>query len=133
MAEVFLRERYGKEVVDHNTYAIVSDGDLMEGISAESASIAGQIGLGKLTWFYDDNDVSLDGPTSLSFSREDVSARFEAYGWHVLDVGDADDLDSLRRAIGAAHAETERPTLIHVHSVIGFPSLSVPVAPPAWL
>ncbi|MDO9352679.1 MAG: transketolase, partial [Solirubrobacteraceae bacterium] len=122
MAEVFLRERYGKEIVDHNTYAIVSDGDLMEGISAEAASIAGQIGLGKLTWFYDDNDISLDGPTSLSFSREDVSARFEAYGWHVLDVGDADDLDSLRRAIDAAHGETERPTLIHVHSVIGFPS-----------
>ncbi len=122
MAEVFLRERYGKEVVDHNTYAIVSDGDLMEGISAEAASIAGQIGLGKLTWFYDDNDISLDGPTSLSFSREDVSARFEAYGWHVLDVGDADDLDSLRRALAAAHAETERPTLIHVHSVIGYPS-----------
>lgn len=122
MAEVFLRERYGKEVVDHNTYAIVSDGDLMEGISAEAASIAGQLGLGRLTWLYDDNDISLDGPTSLSFSREDVSARFEAYGWHVLDVGDADDLDSLRRAIDAAHAETEKPTLIHVHSIIGYPS-----------
>ncbi len=122
MAEVFLRERYGKEVVDHRTYAIVSDGDLMEGISAEAASIAGQLGLGRLTWFYDDNDISLDGPTSLSFSREDVSARFEAYGWHVLDVGDADDLDSLRRAIDAAHAEESRPTLIHVHSIIGFPS-----------
>ncbi|MEN0014068.1 MAG: transketolase [Solirubrobacteraceae bacterium] len=122
MAEVFLREQFGEEIVDHHTYAVVSDGDLMEGISAETASIAGQIGLGKLTWFYDDNDISLDGPTSLSFSREDVSARFEAYGWHVLDVGDADDLDSLRRAIDAAHAETERPTLIHVHSIIGYPS-----------
>lgn len=122
MAEAFLRERYGKEVVDHRTYAIVSDGDLMEGISAEAASIAGQLGLGRLTWLYDDNDISLDGPTSLSFSREDVSARFEAYGWHVLDVGDADDLDSLRRAIDAAHAEESRPSLIHVHSIIGFPS-----------
>jgi transketolase len=122
MAEQFLRERYGKEVVDHRTYAIVSDGDLMEGISAEAASIAGQIGLGRLTWFYDDNDISLDGPTSLSFSREDVSARFEAYGWQVLDVGDADDLDSLRRAIKAAHEELARPTLIHVHSIIGYPS-----------
>jgi transketolase len=122
MAEVFLRERYGKDVVDHNTYAIVSDGDLMEGISAEAASIAGQLGLGKLIWLYDDNDISLDGPTSLSFSKEDVSARFEAYGWHVLDVGDADDLDSLRRAIAAGHAETEKPTLIHVHSIIGYPS-----------
>ena len=122
MAEVFLRERYGKDVVDHRTYAIVSDGDLMEGISAEAASLAGQLGLGRLTWFYDDNDISLDGPTSLSFSREDVSARFEAYGWHVLDVGDADDLDSLRRAIAAAQAEEARPTLIHVHSIIGFPS-----------
>jgi transketolase len=122
MSEQFLRERYGSAVVDHRTYAIVSDGDLMEGISAEAASIAGQIGLGRLTWFYDDNDISLDGPTSLSFSREDVSARFEAYGWQVLDVGDADDLDSLRRAVAAAHEETQRPTLIHVHSVIGFPS-----------
>ena len=122
MSEVFLRERYGKEIVDHYTYGLVSDGDLMEGISAEAASIAGQIGLGKLTWFYDDNNISLDGPTSLSFSREDVSARFQAYGWHVLDVGDADDLDSLRRAIDAAHAEEERPTLIHVHSIIGYPS-----------
>ena len=122
MAEAFLRERYGSDVVDHRTYAIVSDGDLMEGISAEAASLAGQLGLGRLTWLYDDNDISLDGPTSLSFSREDVSARFEAYGWHVLDVGDADDLDSLRRAIDAAHAEETRPTLIHVHSIIGFPS-----------
>ncbi len=122
MAEVFQRERYGAEVVDHFTYAIVSDGDLMEGISAEAASIAGQLGLGRLIWLYDDNDISLDGPTSLSFSREDVSARFEAYGWHVLDVGDADDLDSLRRAIEAGKSETTRPTLIHVHSVIGYPS-----------
>lgn len=122
MAEQFLRERYGAEVIDHHTYAVVSDGDLMEGISAEAASIAGQLQLGKLTWFYDDNDISLDGPTSLSFSREDVSARFQAYGWHVLDVGDADDLDSLRRAIDAAHQVTDKPTLIHVHSVIGYPS-----------
>ncbi|MBO9532768.1 MAG: transketolase [Solirubrobacteraceae bacterium] len=122
MAEVFLREHYGKDVIDHHTYAVVSDGDLMEGISAEAASIAGQIGLGRLTWFYDDNDISLDGPTSLSFSREDVSARFEAYGWQVLDVGDADDLDSLRRAIKAGHEELARPTLIHVHSIIGYPS-----------
>ncbi|MFT4035424.1 MAG: transketolase [Patulibacter sp.] len=122
MAEVFLRERYGKEIVDHRTYAVVSDGDLMEGISAEAASIAGQIGLGRLTWFYDDNDISLDGPTSLSFSREDVSTRFEAYGWQVLDVGDADDLDSLRRAIKAGQEELARPTLIHIHSVIGYPS-----------
>jgi transketolase len=122
MAEVFLRERYGKDVIDHHTYAVVSDGDLMEGISAEAASIAGQIGLGRLMWFYDDNDISLDGPTSLSFSREDVSARFEAYGWQVLDVGDADDLDSLRRAIKAGHDELARPTLIHVHSIIGYPS-----------
>lgn len=122
MAEVFLRERYGAEVIDHFTYAIVSDGDLMEGISAEAASLAGQLGLGKLIWLYDDNDISLDGPTSLSFSREDVSERFEAYGWHVLEVGDADDLDSLRRAIEAGKAETERPTLIRVRSIIGFPS-----------
>src|SRR4051794_39979963 len=85
MAEQYLRERYGSEVVDHRTYAIVSDGDLMEGIASEAASLAGQVGLGRLVYLYDDNDISLDGPTSLSFDRENVDQRFEAYGWHVTD------------------------------------------------
>ena len=75
----FLREKFGPEVQNHFTYAIVSDGDLMEGIAAEAASLAGQLGLGRLVYLYDDNDISLDGPTSLSFDREDVDKRFEAY------------------------------------------------------
>ena len=83
IAEKYLREHYGEEVQNHHIYAIVSDGDLMEGIAAEAASLAGQLGLGRLVYLYDDNDISLDGPTSLSFDREDVEKRFEAYGWHV--------------------------------------------------
>ena len=85
IAEQFLREHYGEEVQNHHVYAIVSDGDLMEGIAAEAASLAGQLGLGRIVYLYDDNDISLDGPTSLSFDREDVDKRFEAYGWDVLD------------------------------------------------
>ncbi|MBA2348050.1 MAG: transketolase [Solirubrobacterales bacterium] len=122
MAEKFLREKFGPERQDHFTYAIVSDGDLMEGIASEAASIAGQLGLGKLIYLYDDNDISLDGPTSLSFDREDVSKRFEAYGWQVLEQRDANDLDGLEAQIKLAQAETAKPTLIHVHSVIGYPS-----------
>ncbi len=122
IAEQHLRHTFGSEVVDHHVYAIVSDGDLMEGIASEAASMAGQLGLGRLVYLYDDNDISLDGPTSLSFDSEDVTKRFEAYGWHVLDVADANDLDALRDALAAGKAETERPTLIHVHSIIGYPS-----------
>src|SRR6476619_3089775 len=110
MAERFLRDHYGAEVQNHHVYAIVSDGDLMEGIASEAASLAGQLGLGKLVYLYDDNDISLDGPTSLSFDGEDVSKRFEAYGWHVLEVGDANDVAALREAIAAGKAETARPT-----------------------
>ena len=122
MAEAFLREKFGAERQDHFTYAIVSDGDLMEGIAAEAASLAGQLGLGKLIYLYDDNDISLDGPTSLSFDREDVSKRFEAYGWQVLEVRDANDLDALETQIKLAQQETAKPTLIHVHSIIGYPA-----------
>ena len=122
MAERFLRERYGDEVVDHWTYAIVSDGDLMEGIASEAASLAGELGLGRIVYLYDDNDITLDGPKDLSFGTEDVTGRFEAYGWQVLSVGDANDLDALREAIAAARAEEARPTLIRVKSVIGYPS-----------
>ncbi len=121
MAERFLRERFGSEVQDHFTYAICSDGDLMEGISHEAASLAGHLGLGRLVYLYDDNDISLDGPTSLSFD-EDTTKRFEAYGWHVLQVDDANDIGALRAAIDAGKAETERPTLIRVKSIIGYPS-----------
>ncbi len=86
IAERFLRDRYGAEVMDHHIYAIVSDGDLMEGIASEAASLAGHLGLGRLIYLYDDNDISLDGPTSLSFETENVPQRFEAYGWHVSAV-----------------------------------------------
>ena len=122
MAERFLRERYGAEVQDHRVYAIVSDGDLMEGVAAEAASLAGQLGLGRLVYLYDDNDVTLDGPASLSFTAEDRLKRFAAYGWHTLTVEDANDLDALRQAIAAAEDEEERPTLISVKSIIGYPS-----------
>jgi transketolase len=122
LAERFLRERYGAEVQDHFIYAIVSDGDLMEGIASEAASLAGQLGLGKIVYLYDDNDISLDGPTSLSFDREDVDKRFEAYGWHVLDVHDANDMVALESAIRDAQKVDNRPSLIRVKSIIGYPS-----------
>jgi transketolase len=122
LAERFLRERYGKEVMDHYIYAIVSDGDLMEGIASEAASIAGQYGLGKLVYLYDDNSISLDGPTSLSFNTENVSQRFEAYGWHVLEVHDANDVVALEAAITEGQRQTDKPTLISVKSIIGYPS-----------
>jgi transketolase len=122
MAERFLRERYGAEVQDHHVFAIVSDGDLMEGIASEAASLAGMLGLGKLVYLYDDNDISLDGPTSLSFSSEDVAKRFEAYRWHVQQVDDVNDLEALGKAIEAGIAETDRPSLIRVKTIIGWPS-----------
>jgi len=121
MAERFLRETFGEEVQDHFTYAICSDGDLMEGVASEAASLAGHLGLGRLVYLYDDNDISLDGPTSLSFD-EDTTTRFESYGWHVQTVEDANDLAALRAAIDAAKAETGKPSLIRVKSIIGYPS-----------
>ena len=123
IAERFLAERYNRpydEIVDHHVYAICSDGDLMEGVSNEAASIAGQLGLGKLVYFYDDNHITIDGTTSLSFTGEDKGARLAAQGWHVQHVADANDLDSLRESIGNAKAETERPSLIVVRSHIGY-------------
>ena len=122
IAERYLRERYGAEIQDHHIYAIVSDGDLMEGIASEAASLAGQLGLGRMIYLYDDNDISLDGPTSLSFDREDVDKRFEAYGWHVLDVRDANDMVALESAIRDAQKVDDRPSLIRVKSIIGYPS-----------
>src|SRR3954449_8319021 len=122
MAEEFLRAKFGSDVMDHFIYAIVSDGDLMEGVASEAASIAGQYGLGKLVYLYDDNSISLDGPTSLSFDVEDVGKRFEAYGWEVLEVHDAQDLVALQSAIEEGQRHTEKPTLIRVKSIIGYPS-----------
>ncbi|MEB2286506.1 MAG: transketolase [Anaerolineae bacterium] len=108
-------------IVDHYTYAIVSDGDLMEGVAAEAASLAGHLRLGRLIYLYDDNSISLDGPTALSFS-EDVGQRFEAYGWQVLRVADGGDLDAIEAALHAARADAERPSLIMVRTVIGYGS-----------
>ncbi|MCU0492990.1 MAG: transketolase [Chloroflexaceae bacterium] len=124
MAERWLAARFnrpGHEIVSHYTYAIVSDGDLMEGIAAEAAALAGHLRLGKLIYLYDDNRISLAGTTNLSFS-EDVAMRFAAYGWHTLDVADGNDLDAIDHAITAAQAETERPSLILVHTQIGYGS-----------
>jgi transketolase len=117
LAERFLRERYGADVVDHRVFAICSDGDLMEGISSEAASLAGHLGLGRLVYLYDDNRITIDGSTDLSFS-EDVNARFEAQGWHTLTVEDGEDVEAIDAAVRAGIAEEERPTLVRVRTVI---------------
>ena len=124
IAEKHLAARFNTTehaIVDHYTYAICSDGDLMEGISHEAASMAGHMGLGKLIYLYDDNEISIDGSTDLAFT-EDVDARFEAYGWHVQRVEDGNDLDAVDAAIQAAKAETDRPSLISVQTHIGYGS-----------
>jgi transketolase len=122
MAERFLAERYNRpfdEIVDHRVYCIASDGDLMEGVSNEAASLAGNFGLGKLVYFYDNNHITIDGTTSISF-REDRGARLEAQGWHVQYVADANDLGLLRESIANAQAETERASLIVIRSHIAY-------------
>ncbi|CAH1054686.1 transketolase [Paenibacillus pseudetheri] len=124
MAEAQLGATYNKDehkVIDHYTYAICGDGDLMEGISSESASLAGHLKLGKLVVLYDSNDISLDGKLNLSFS-ENVAQRFDAYGWQVLRVEDGNDLPAIAKAIAEAQAETSKPTLIEVKTVIGYGS-----------
>jgi transketolase len=119
LAAVYNRD--GHAVVDHHTYVLCGDGDLMEGISHETASLAGTLGLGKLIVLYDDNLISLDGPTDLSYT-EDVTKRFEAYNWQVLSVADGNDLVAIEDAIKAGKADTTRPTLIRVRTVIGYGS-----------
>jgi transketolase len=124
MAEAQLSATYNREgydLVSHFTYGICGDGDLSEGISGEAASLAGHLKLGKLIMLYDSNDISLDGELSLSFS-ENVAKRFEGYEWQVLRVEDGNDLDALAKAIAAAQAETSKPTLIEVKTVIGYGS-----------
>ena len=124
VAERFLAERFnrpGHRVIDHRTWAFVSDGDLMEGVASEVASLAGHLRLGKLTLIYDDNHITIDGDTALSFS-EDVPRRFEAYGWHVVRVGDGNDLGAIAAALEAAHSETVRPTLIALRTYIADPA-----------
>ena len=122
MAEAHLAATYNKEnhkIVDHYTYALCGDGDLMEGISAEAASLAGHLKLGKLIVLYDSNDISLDGPTSKSFT-ENVGQRFEAYGWEHILVKDGNDLEEVNAAIEKAKANPDQPSLIEVKTVIGF-------------
>jgi transketolase len=114
--------RQGLEIVNHRTFAIVSDGDLMEGISGEASSLAGHLKLGKLTFLYDDNQVTLDGPASLAFS-EDVARRYEAYGWQVLNVEDGNtDLPAIHEALERAKLEQSRPTIILVATTLGYGS-----------
>jgi transketolase len=122
IAERWLRTRFSPEVVDHHTFVICSDGDLSEGVSHEAASLAGHQGLGRLVYIYDDNHVSIDGPTELSLS-DDAAKRFEGYGWHVEAVGEiAEDLDGLEAAVRRAMAVEDRPSLIVLRSHIAFPS-----------
>lgn len=124
MAEAHLATTFNQDgfpLVDHYTYAIVSDGDLMEGVASEAASLAGHLKLGKLIYLYDDNLISLDGPTNLAFT-ENVQQRFDAYGWHTLTVEDGNDLAAIEQAILDAQAVTDKPSLISVKTIIGFGS-----------
>ena len=124
LAEKLLAARFNKPghtVVDHHTYVFLGDGCLMEGISHEACSLAGVLGLGKLIGFYDDNHITIEGDTALTFD-EDVGARYRAYGWQVQHVADGNDLDALDAAIRAAQAETGRPSLILVRTHIAYGS-----------
>jgi transketolase len=124
IAEQLLADHFnrpGHTIVDHRTWGLVSDGDLMEGVASEAASLAGHLRLGKLNLIYDDNHITIDGDTALSFS-EDVPRRFEAYGWHVMQVGDGNDLDGIRNALRAAQAELSRPSLIALRTHIADPA-----------
>jgi transketolase len=122
IAEAHLAARYNRPehtIVDHYTYVIASDGDLMEGVASEACSLAGHLSLGKLVVLFDDNHISLAGTTSITFT-EDVGKRFEAYGWHVQHVADGNDLDAINTALEAAKAEESRPSIILVRTIIGY-------------
>src|SRR5512135_3619023 len=124
LAEAFLAAKYnrpGHDIVNHYTYGIVSDGDLMEGISHEAASLAGHWQLGKLIYLYDDNSISLAGTTSITYT-DDRAMRFQAYGWHTQTIDDGNDLVAIDQALQAARAETDRPSIILVHTIIGYGS-----------
>jgi transketolase len=124
IAEAYLAARFnheGLEIIDHFTYGLVSDGDLMEGIASEAASIAGHLGLGKLIYLYDENHITLSASTPLTFT-EDVAGRFEAYGWQIQRVLDGNDLSAIDRAIDCAKQETSRPSLILIRTHIGYGS-----------
>jgi transketolase len=124
MAERFLADRFnrpGHQVVGHRTWAFVSDGDMMEGVASEASSLAGHLRLAKLTLIYDDNHITIDGDTALTFS-EDVQRRYEAYGWQVIRVGDGNDLAAITEALEAARAETARPTMVILRTQIADPA-----------
>ncbi|MCB0962791.1 MAG: transketolase, partial [Acidimicrobiales bacterium] len=122
IAEAHLRARFGSEVCDHHTFVVCGDGDLSEGVSHEAASLAGHLGLGRLVYIYDDNHITIDGPTELALT-DDAPGRFAAYGWDVQDLGEAaNDLDVLEAAIRRAMAVEDRPSLIVVRSHIAYPS-----------
>src|SRR4051812_37234127 len=118
LAERLLNARFGNDLVNHYTYVIASDGDLMEGISHEACSLAGHLGLGKLIVLYDDNEISIDGPTSLSFT-DDSRKRFEAYGWETFEV-DGHNPEQISKAIAAAQINVNKPTLIACKTKIGY-------------
>ncbi len=121
-AQASMYNRPGHNIVDHFTYGIISDGDVMEGVACEAASLAGHLGLGKLICLYDANDITLDGPADMTLT-EDVCARYESYGWQVLRVEEGDtDLAGIDAAIAEGKADTDRPTLIYVHTTIGYGS-----------
>lgn len=124
LAEAFLANHFnrdGHDIVDHYTYALVSDGDLMEGVAIEAIALAGHWGLGKLIYLYDDNKITLDGDTDMTFT-EDISARFASQGWHTLKVEDGNDIEAIDKAIKEAQAVTDKPSLISVRTIIGFGS-----------
>ncbi len=124
LAEAFLARHFNRDghtVVDHHTYALVSDGDLMEGVCLEAAALAGHWGLGKLIYLYDDNEVTLDGPADMIFS-EDIALRFGAMGWHVSRVADGNDVAAIDNAIAEAKDVTDKPSLIAVRTIIGYGS-----------
>jgi transketolase len=124
LAEAYLASyfnRPGFNIVDHYTYALVSDGDLMEGVASEAASLAGHWGLGKLIYLYDSNRITLDGSADMTFT-EDVGKRFRAYGWHTLDIADGNDVEAISNAIVEAKSVTDKPTLISVRTIIGYGS-----------
>jgi transketolase len=121
-AERLLRSRFGSDLVDHHTFVICSDGDLMEGISHEAASLAGHLQLGRLIYVYDDNHITIDGPTEITYD-DDAGKRFEAYGWHVERVGEiANDTDALEAAVRTAMSVEDRPSMIVLRSHIGYPA-----------
>src|SRR3954451_22064347 len=122
LAEAMLADRYNRpdhELIDHHTYVIASDGDMQEGVASEACSLAGHLGLGRLIVFYDNNHIQLSGSTDRAFS-EDVGKRFEAYGWHVQDVGEDLSVETLERATEEAKATDDRPSLVIVRSHIGY-------------